>query len=161
MRKRSSWDLQGSHPGNCHPLVRNKQLSCLTGRKWGKEVGCKASHGSFLHCKVLGGTEKLDNGNDVRSQKWCLPWGRLGCPVSSLPCRMLVLLVHPGNKFIAQEVVLLSLWSVESLWLAEHFLLLTGPLVPPLPNCPPFYSLVYSWRSAHPGVLAQPRKDQV
>lgn len=62
--------------------------------------------------------------------------------VSSLPCRMLVLLVHPGDKFIAQEVVLLSLWSVESLWLAEHFLLLTGPLAPPLLKCPPFDSLV-------------------
>lgn len=75
---------------------------------------------------------------------WCVPWGRLACPVSFLPWRMLMLLVHPGDKFMSQEVVLLSLWSVESLWLAEHFLLLTGPLVPTLLKCPPFDSGLWS-----------------
>lgn len=56
---------------------------------------------------------------------------------------MLVLLVHLGDKCIAQEVVLLKLWSVDNLWLAENFLLLTALLVSTLLLCPPYICLVF------------------
>jgi len=56
---------------------------------------------------------------------------------------MLVLLVHLGDKRVAQEVGLLKLRFVDSLWLAEHFLLLTALLVSTLLLCPPFACLVF------------------
>lgn len=56
---------------------------------------------------------------------------------------MLVLLVHVGDKYLAQEVVRLRLWSVDNLWLAEHFLLLTALLVSTLLLRPPFVCLAF------------------
>lgn len=65
---------------------------------------------------------------EVTWQAQCLPWGRLACAVV-LPTLQNACVTSPPWLQTAQEVELLKLWSVDNLWLAEHFLLLTALLV--------------------------------
>lgn len=87
------------------------------------------------------------------SKNWIMEVTRYSmCPVKQALLHTLqstVLPVHLGVACVAQEAVLLKPWSVDSLWLAEHFLLLTALLV----STPAFMSTLH-WFGLWPKVDA-------